>query len=60
MRSCSLRGSRAVTDGAGTIGSHLVDQLVEAGASEIIVVDNFVRGRRANLARVRRSVNRRR
>jgi UDP-glucose 4-epimerase len=51
MRSCSLRGSRAlVTGGAGTIGSHLVDQLVEAGAAEIIVVDNFVRGRPANLA----------
>jgi UDP-glucose 4-epimerase len=51
MKSCSLRGSRAlVTGGAGTIGSHLVDQLVEAGAAEIIVLDNFVRGRRANLA----------
>jgi UDP-glucose 4-epimerase len=51
MRSCSLRGARAlVTGGAGTIGSHLVDQLVEAGAAEIIVLDNFVRGRRANLA----------
>ena len=52
MRSCSLRGSRAlVTGGAGTIGSHIVDQLVEAGASEIIVLDNLVRGRRANLTR---------
>jgi len=27
-----------------------VDQLIEAGASEIVVLDNFVRGRRANLA----------
>jgi UDP-glucose 4-epimerase len=52
MRSCSLRGSRVlVTGGAGTIGSHLVDQLVEAGAAEIIVLDNFVRGRHANLAK---------
>jgi UDP-glucose 4-epimerase len=51
MRSCSLRGSRTlVTGGAGTIGSHLVDQLVEAGAAEIIVLDNLVRGRRANLS----------
>jgi len=51
MRSCSLSGARAlVTGGAGTIGSHLVDQLIEAGAAEIIVLDNFVRGRRANLA----------
>jgi UDP-glucose 4-epimerase len=39
-----------VTGGAGTIGSTIVDQLVEAGASEIRVLDNFVRGRRANLA----------
>ncbi len=39
-----------VTGGAGTIGSTLVDQLVEAGASEIVVLDNFVRGRRENLA----------
>jgi UDP-glucose 4-epimerase len=51
MRSTSLRGERAlVTGGAGTIGSHVVDQLIEAGASEIIVLDNFVRGRRENLA----------
>ncbi|GGW29201.1 SDR family NAD(P)-dependent oxidoreductase [Streptomyces griseoloalbus] len=40
-----------VTGGAGTIGSHLVDLLAEGGAREIVVLDNFVRGRRANLAR---------
>jgi UDP-glucose 4-epimerase len=39
-----------VTGGAGTIGSTIVDQLVEAGADEIIVLDNLVRGRRENLA----------
>jgi UDP-glucose 4-epimerase len=39
-----------VTGGAGTIGSTIVDELVEAGAAEIRVLDNFVRGRRANLA----------
>jgi UDP-glucose 4-epimerase len=51
MESCSLRGERVlVTGGAGTIGSHLVDQLVQAGAEEIVVLDNFVRGRRDNLA----------
>jgi UDP-glucose 4-epimerase len=38
-----------VTGGAGTIGSTLVDQLVDAGAGRIQVVDNLVRGRRANL-----------
>jgi len=45
-----IRHSRAfVTGGAGTIGSTLVDQLVQGGASEIVVLDNFVRGRRQNL-----------
>jgi UDP-glucose 4-epimerase len=39
-----------VTGGAGTIGSTLVDQLVDAGVSHIDVLDNLVRGRRANLA----------
>lgn len=52
MRTTSLRGERAlVTGGAGTIGSHIVDQLIDAGASEVVVLDNFVRGRRENLAR---------
>ena len=31
-------------------GSNIADQLVEAGAGEIVVLDNFVRGRRDNLA----------
>ncbi|WP_214409860.1 NAD-dependent epimerase/dehydratase family protein [Sphaerisporangium fuscum] len=39
-----------VTGGAGTIGSTVVDQLLAAGAAEVVVLDNFVRGRRANLA----------
>jgi UDP-glucose 4-epimerase len=39
-----------VTGGAGTIGSTLVDQLLEAGVAHIDVLDNLVRGRRANLA----------
>lgn len=39
-----------VTGGAGTIGSTIVDQLVAAGAAEIRVLDNFVRGRQENLA----------
>jgi UDP-glucose 4-epimerase len=38
-----------VTGGAGTIGSHIVDQLLDAGAAHIDVLDNFVRGRLANL-----------
>ena len=47
----SLRGARVlVTGGAGTIGSAIVDQLLDAGAGEVRVLDNLVRGRRANLA----------
>ena len=38
-----------VTGGAGTIGSTIVDQLLAAGAAEVRVLDNLVRGRRANL-----------
>ncbi|HEX3588713.1 MAG TPA: SDR family NAD(P)-dependent oxidoreductase [Pseudonocardiaceae bacterium] len=38
-----------VTGGAGTIGSALVDLLVDEGAN-VVVLDNFVRGRRENLA----------
>ena len=46
-----LRGQRIlVTGGAGTIGSTIVDELVHAGAADIVVLDNFVRGRRDNLA----------
>jgi UDP-glucose 4-epimerase len=45
-----IRNARMlVTGGAGTIGSTLVDQLVEGGAAEVVVLDNFVRGRRRNL-----------
>src|SRR5580658_10161009 len=39
-----------VTGGAGTIGSTIVDQLLAAGAAEVIVLDNLVRGRRENLS----------
>jgi UDP-glucose 4-epimerase len=47
----SLRGERVlITGGAGAVGSNLADQVVRAGASEIVVLDNLVRGRRANLA----------
>ena len=46
-----LSGARVlVTGGAGTIGSAIVDQLLDAGAAHIDVLDNLVRGRRDNLA----------
>ena len=46
----SIDGAQVlVTGGAGTIGSTLVDQLLDAGAAHVSVLDNLVRGRRANL-----------
>ena len=39
----------AVIGGAGFIGSHIVDQLLEERVERVIVVDNFVRGTRGNL-----------
>jgi UDP-glucose 4-epimerase len=38
-----------VTGGAGTIGSTIVDQLLDAGAGKVRILDNLVRGRRGNL-----------
>ncbi len=51
MTTPTLRGERAlITGGAGAVGSNIADQLVRAGAREVVVLDNFVRGRRENLA----------
>jgi UDP-glucose 4-epimerase len=45
-----IAGSRIlVTGGAGFVGSHIADALLDAGAAEIIALDNLVRGQRANL-----------
>lgn len=38
-----------ITGGAGLVGSHIADLLVNEGAARIVVLDNFVRGRRRNL-----------
>ncbi len=38
-----------ITGGAGLIGSHIADRLVTEGYEEIVVLDNFTRGRRQNL-----------
>lgn len=47
----SLCGARVlVTGGAGLIGSHLVDRLIEADVTEVIVLDDLSRGRRDSLA----------
>jgi UDP-glucose 4-epimerase len=46
----SLSGKRVlITGGGGFIGSTIADQLLGEGVAEIVVLDNFVRGRRSNL-----------
>jgi UDP-glucose 4-epimerase len=42
-------GKILIIGGAGFVGSHIVDQLVAEPVSEIVVLDNFVRGTRGNL-----------
>src|SRR5438034_2426449 len=45
-----LNNSRVlVIGGAGFVGSHLVDQLLRERVREVVVLENFVRGTRANL-----------
>lgn len=39
-----------ITGGAGLIGSNIADQLIQDNNPEIIILDNFVRGQRDNLA----------
>lgn len=46
-----LSGKRClITGGAGLVGSHIADLLVQNTGTEVIVLDNFVRGRMENLA----------
>jgi UDP-glucose 4-epimerase len=48
-----FKGTQAlVTGGAGFVGSHIVEQLISAGASRVVVLDDFTRGRSENLSSV--------
>jgi UDP-glucose 4-epimerase len=52
----SIEGTKIlITGGAGFMGSTTADQLLDAGATEIRVLDNFIRGSHRNLERARRS-----
>jgi len=52
----SIEGSKIlITGGAGFMGSTTADQLLDAGAAEIRVLDNFIRGSHRNLERARQS-----
>ena len=45
-----IRGKRfLITAGAGLMGSHIADRLLGGGASEVVLLDNFVRGSMHNL-----------
>lgn len=51
----SYRGRRImVTGGAGFIGSHLVDSLLDVGADQVTVVDTFFLGNELNLCEANR------
>lgn len=54
-----LRNSRIlITGGAGLVGSHIADRLALEDVAEVVVLDNFVRGRRENLEQASRTLRR--
>lgn len=54
----SVEGKKIlITGGAGFIGSATADQLLDAGATEVRVLDNFVRGSMRNLESENRRTN---
>src|SRR3712207_511640 len=50
MPQVDIQGKRLIViGGAGFVGSHIVDQLLDEQPAEVIVYDNFARGTRANV-----------
>ncbi len=50
MLKTEIKGSKCiVTGGAGFVGSNLTRRLLYENASEVVVLDNFLRGRKQNL-----------
>lgn len=50
MRPTIENSTILITGGAGFIGSHLVDRLIEEGAHQVIIVDNMFLGSEDNIA----------
>lgn len=47
----NIKGKRVVViGGAGLIGSHTIDRLIQEDVGEVVIYDNFVRGSRENLS----------
>ena len=52
----NIAGTRIlITGGAGFIGSHITDQLLAEDVKEIILIDDFIRGSRENVANAMKS-----
>ena len=52
----SIAGARVlITGGAGFIGSHITDQLLAENVEEIILIDDFIRGSKENVAEALKS-----
>ena len=45
-----------ITGGAGLVGSHIADRLAAEDVGEVVVLDNFVRGRMENLSEAQKSL----
>src|ERR1700686_4202040 len=53
LSDANFKGAQAlVTGGAGFVGSHIVEQLIDAGAARVVVIDDLTRGRLENLSSV--------
>lgn len=50
MQQNEIKGAKIlVIGGAGFIGSHIIDELIKEDVAEIVIYDNFTRGRHDNL-----------